>query len=162
MISNTAILTVERRSRLAMDRGFRGFRGSLESRRRKSRRRKRFSSSQIFFIFIFRDVKRNYCFSLHVGWIGCRMDSLPALVVWMAVLPDASPANCDRPVSPRGPCLYNKLGGRRHPRSTSWPSGNWILVCSPLGLAAYWIQAERVPTARGVGARGAPPKSQRE
>ena len=45
------------------------------------------------FIFIFRDVKRNYCFSLHVGWIGCRMDSLPAaLVVWMAVLPDAGPA----------------------------------------------------------------------
>ena len=46
------------------------------------------------FIFIFRDVKRNYCFSLHVGWIGCRMDRLPAaLVVWMPVLPDASPAN---------------------------------------------------------------------
>ena len=45
------------------------------------------------FIFIFRDVKRKYCFSLHVGWIGCRMDSLPAaLVVWMAVLPDAGPA----------------------------------------------------------------------
>ena len=46
------------------------------------------------FIFIFRDVKRNYCFSLHVGWIGCRMDRLPAaLVVWMPVLPDAGPAN---------------------------------------------------------------------
>ena len=45
------------------------------------------------FIFIFRDVKRNYCFSLHVGWIGCRMDRLPAaLVVWMPVLPDAGPA----------------------------------------------------------------------
>ena len=46
-----------------------------------------------YFIFIFRDVKRNYCFSLHVGWIGCRMDRLPAaLVVWMPVLPDAGPA----------------------------------------------------------------------
>ena len=95
-----------------------------------------------YFIFIFRDVKRNYCFSLHVGWIGCRMDRLPAaLVVWMPVLPDAGPANCDRPVSPRGPCLYNKLGDRRRSRSTS--PGPWATASSC--LSGNWIQAERVP-----------------
>ena len=61
------------------------------------------------FIFIFRDVKRNYCFSLHVGWIGCRMDRLPAaLVVWMPVLTDAGPANLllpDRRGVSRQACL---------------------------------------------------------
>ena len=89
------------------------------------------------FIFIFRDVKRNYCFSLHVGWIGCRMDRLPAaLVVWMPVLPDGGPANCDTAQS-----VYNKLGDRRHSRSTS--PGPWATVSSC--LSGNWIQAERVP-----------------
>ena len=67
-----------------------------------------------YFIFIFRDVKRNYCFSLHVGWIGCRMDRLPAaLVVWMPVLPDASPANLLLPVRrgvSRRACLLYEYG----------------------------------------------------
>ena len=66
------------------------------------------------FIFIFRDVKRNYCFSLHVGWIGCRMDRLPAaLVVWMPVLTDAGPANLllpDRRGVSRRACLLYEYG----------------------------------------------------
>ena len=78
------------------------------------------------FIFIFRDVKRKYCFSLHVGWIGCRMDSLPAaLVVWMAVLPDAGPAYfllLSGEGSVTGPWMAGKL------TQTGCPHGDHVCI----------------------------------
>ena len=46
-----------------------------------------------YFYFYFSGCKTELLLLTDVGWIGCRMDRLPAaLVVWMPVLTDAGPA----------------------------------------------------------------------
>ena len=65
------------------------------------------------FYFYFSVSKTELLLLTDVGWIGCRMDSLPAsLLVWMAVLPDAGPAYLllpDRRGSVAGPWMAGKL-----------------------------------------------------
>ena len=67
-----------------------------------------------YFYFYFSVSKTELLLLTDVGWIGCRMDRLPAaLVVWMPVLTDAGPANLllpDRRGVSRRACLLYEYG----------------------------------------------------
>ena len=95
--------------------------GAVEKKKKPTTKTTVFVVANLFFYFYFSISKTELLLLTDVGWIGCRMDSLPAsLLVWMAVLPDAGPA-------------YLLLPDRRGVSRRAWMAGKLTQTGVPTG-----------------------------